>query len=159
LCLNYVQDGLCLIDRRRCVLGSRGEKARNEDRECVKHGPFDVWRTGEGSVLISDMGGPYEGVKDCYGLAISLEEATRIARTHAQASQAKIITTERRCRKCGARFWSRAGLADPKAYGRAASYFCAPCLTHTPEAELDEYWKEIGSGQGAANVDLSEWCG
>ncbi|WP_455363381.1 hypothetical protein [[Eubacterium] cellulosolvens] len=148
-----------MIDRRPCILGARGNKARNEDRECVRHGPFDVWRTREDSVLISDMGGPYEGVKDCYGLGISLVEAAKIARIHAQVSQAKIVTTERKCRKCGTRFWPRARFTDPKARSPAASYFCASCLKLTPDVELDEYWKEIGSGPGAPHVDLSEWCG
>jgi hypothetical protein len=148
-----------LIDRQPCVLGSRGDKARNQDRECVRHGTFDVWRTSEGRVLISDLGGPYDNVKDCYALGISLEEATRIARTQAQFSHAKIVTTERKCTRCGTRFWPRARLLDSKMRGRAANYFCESCLELTPAAELSKYWREIGSKQGAPDVDLSEWCG
>lgn len=159
LCLDYVQGGSCLIDKKPCLLGTRGNEARNEDRECSRHGPFDVWRTEEDLILISDLGGPYEGVKDCYGLGISLQEATKVAQNQAQGLRTKIVTTERRCRKCGTRFWSRGGFAEGGTHGRAAGYFCPSCLELTPEAELDEYWKEIGSTQDTSHIDLSDWCG
>lgn len=159
LCLNYVQGGYCLIDRRPCLLGPRGVEARNEDHGCARHGPFDVWRTREDLILISDLGGPYDGVKDCYGLGISLEEATRVAREFAESSRARIVTTQGKCEKCGTRFWPRAGLTDSNMRGRALGYFCPSCLKDASEAELDEYWKEIGSSQHTEHVNLSDWCG
>lgn len=159
MCLNYVQGGSCLIDGKPCLLGSRGNEARNEGRECPRHGLFDVWRTCEGLILISDLGGTYEGVTDCYGLGISLEEATKIAQIRAQTLQAKIATTERECLRCGARFWARGGPAEERALGRAVGYFCTSCLNLTPEAELEDYWKQIGTVQNEPQIDLSEWCG
>jgi len=132
---------------------------RNEDRGCPRHGAFDVWRTREDLILISDLGGPYEGVKDCFGLGISLQEATKIAQGHAQSLRTRVVTTERRCGKCGERFWPRAALAEGSASGRAAGYFCPSCLKLASDAELDEYWKEIGSTGEASHIDFSDWCG
>ena len=159
MCLNYVQGGSCLIDARPCLLGSQGNEAKNRDRECPRHGPFDVWRTREGLILISDLGSPYEDVKDCYGLGISLREATRVAQEHALRLSTKIITTQRRCGKCGAYFWPRGHLTEGSTLGRAAGYFCASCLNLASEAELEECWERIASTQDRTQVDLSEWCG
>jgi len=159
LCLNYVQGGSCILDGRPCPLGLSGNEARNEDRECPRHGPFDVWRTKEDLILISDLGGPYEGVKDCYGLGISLGEAAEVAQRRAQISGSRIVTTERKCGKCGARFWPRAQLVKGGPSGRSAGYFCASCLKVTSEAELDKYWREIGSTRDVWHIDLSDWCG
>jgi len=98
----------------------------------VRHGVFDVWKTREGLILISDLGGPCEGVTDCYGLGISLKEATEVAHTHAQSLGTRIVTTQRKCPKCGTRFWA-AGRVDEKAVlDRASGYFCTPCLKQTP---------------------------
>ena len=88
-----------------------------------------------------------------------MEEATKVARMQAKFSHAKIVTTEKRCARCGTRFWPRARLPGSKTRGRAAIYFCASCLEVAPEAELDKYWKGIGSEQGKPDLDLSEWCG
>jgi hypothetical protein len=159
LCLNYVQGGACLIDGRSCLLGARGNEARNNDRECPRHGPFDVWKTGEDLILISDLGGPYQGVKDCYGLGISLQEASRAAQNQALRLATRIVTTQRKCGKCGVRFWPRADLAEGSALDRAADYFCASCLKLASEADLEECWRQIGGAEGRPKIDLSEWCG
>jgi hypothetical protein len=159
LCLDYVQSGRCMVDRQPCLLGFVGEKARNDDRECPRHGMFDVWRTRQGQVLVSDLGGPYEGVEDCYGLSISLEKALEAARTHAQALQTKILTTERKCPKCAARFWPRAGRSALDQHDRGSEYFCESCLLSTPQSELNKYWNAIGTTRDAGCLDLSEWCG
>jgi len=159
LCLNYVQGGFCLLDRKACLLGTRGNEARNKDQECPRHGPFDVWKTQEGLVLVSDLGSPYEYIEDCYGLGVSLEEATKIAQDQAKRLQTKIVTTQRRCVKCGTRFWSRGSLAQRTCPSRAAGYFCVSCLERTPEVDLEQYWKEIAASQETSHVDLSEWCG
>ena len=159
MCLNYVEGGSCLIDGRPCLLGDHGNQARNQDRECVRHGVFDVWKTQEGLILISDLGGPCEGVTDCYGLGISLEESTKVGQSHAQSLGARIITTQRKCRKCGTRFWAAAGLGEKIVPDRANGYFCASCLKLTPKAEIDKYWKEIGRTEDKPHIDLSDWCG
>lgn len=159
LCLNYVQGGSCLIDRKPCLLGTRGNEARNEELECRRQGPFDVWRTQDGLILISDLGSPREGAVDCYGLGISLEEAAKVAQNQSQALRTKIVTTERKCRKCGTRFWPRAKSTDRSPPGRAAGYFCASCLQEATDEQLEEYWKEIGTAQDTSHIDLSDWCG
>jgi hypothetical protein len=157
LCLDYVQGGACLIDGESCLLGTGGDEARNDDRECPRHGPFDVWRTREDLILISDLGGPYEGVKDCYGLRISLQEATRAAQNQVQHLATKIVTTQRKCGKCGVRFWPRAELAEGSVLNRPAGYFCASCLKLASETDLEEHWRKID--EDTPHIDLSEWCG
>jgi len=159
LCLNYVQGRSCLLDRKPCLLGTRGNEARNEDRECPRQGTFDVWRTQDGPILISDLGTPYDGAIDCYGLGISLDEAARVAQNQSQALQTRIVTTERKCRKCGTRFWSRGKSIDRSRPGRASGYFCASCLQKTTDEELEKCWKEIGSAEDTSHIDLSDWCG
>jgi len=158
LCLNYVQGGACLIDGKSCLLGAGGNEARNDDRECPRHGPFDVWRTREDLILISDLGGPYEGVKDCYGLGISRREASRAAQNQAQRLATRIVTTQRKCGKCGVRFWPRAELAEGTALHRAAGYLCASCLKLMSGTDLEEHWRKIDA-EGTPHIDLSEWCG
>ena len=157
MCLNYVQDGACLIDGKSCLLGTGGNEARNHDHKCPRHGPFDVWRTREDLILISDLGGPYEGVKDCYGLRISLQEATRAAQNQVQQLATRIVTTQRECGRCGVRFWPRAELAEGSALNRAAGYFCASCLKLASETDLGEHWRKID--EDTPHIDLSEWCG
>jgi len=159
LCLNYVEGGFCLLDGSPCLLGTRGSEARNEERACPRQGSFDVWRTKEDLILISDLEGPYEGVKDCYGLGISVEEAAKVAQRQAQSAHTRIVTTQRKCAKCGERFWPRGKFAERSPPGRAAGYFCASCLGTASQAELDQYWKEVGSASEDSHVDLSEWCG
>jgi hypothetical protein len=159
LCLNYVQGGSCLLDQRACLLGLRGNGTRNSDRECTRHGPFDVWRTKEDLILISDLEGPYEGVKDCFALRVSLPDAIKVAQKQAESLRARIVTTERRCAKCGERFWARGQLIGASPLGRGAGYFCASCLKLSSEAELDNCWQVIGKTEDAAHVDLSDWCG
>jgi hypothetical protein len=159
LCLNYVQGGTCLIDTRKCLLGRRGNQARNQDHECPRHGPFDVWRTREDSILISDLGGPYEGVKDCYGLGMSLQEATRIARNYAFRLAVKIVTTQRRCGRCGVVFWPRADLAQESALDRVPRYFCPSCAKAASKRELEEFRRQMENSEGTLQSDLNEWCG
>lgn len=159
MCLNYVEGGACLLDGRSCLLGARGSEARNENRACSRHGPFDIWRTKEDLILISDLGGPYEGVKDCFGLRVTLEEATKIARKQAQTLRTRIVTTQRTCGKCGERFWPRGQLSEVSEPERAAGYFCSSCLKLTSDVELQKYWKVLGSTSDASHMDLSDWCG
>lgn len=158
MCLNYVQGGACLIDGKSCLLGAGGNKARNDDRECPRHGPFDVWRTREDLILISDLGGPHEGVKDCHGLGISIQEATRVAHSQAQRLATRIVTTQRKCGKCGVRFWPRAELPEGRALHPAAGHFCVSCLKLTSEADLKKHWRKIDP-EDTPKIDLSEWCG
>jgi len=132
---------------------------KNERNECMRHGPFDVWRTQEDSVLISDLGVPYDGVKDCHALGVSLEEVTKIVRALSQNSQVRIITTERACKKCGARFWPRANRLGSDVRGPVRDHFCDSCARLRSGSELMKYWREIGRAHGAECVDLSEWCG
>jgi hypothetical protein len=124
LCLNYAQGGFYLTDEGPCLIGSRGSEARNQDNECPRHGSFDVWRTREDLILTSDLGGRHESVKDCYGLRISLQEAARVGQKRARSPATKIMTTRRRCCRCGEAFWSRADLAIENAPSRVGGYFC-----------------------------------
>ena len=132
---------------------------RNERNECATHGPFNVWSTQESSILISDLGIPYDRVKDCYALGVSLEEATKIARALSQNSQGRVITTERTCRKCGVRFWPRANRLGSDVRGTVRDHFCDSCAQFGSRTGLKEYWREIGRAHGAESVDLSQWCG
>lgn len=159
MCLNYVQGGKCLIDTRQCLLGCRGNQARNQDHECPRQGPFDVWRTREDSILISDLGGPYEGVKDCYGLGVSLPEATRVAQNRAIRLAVKMVTTQRKCCKCGIVFWPRAHLTRESTLNHVAHYFCPSCKGLASETDLEECRRQIDSAGWTPQVDLSEWCG
>jgi hypothetical protein len=159
LCLNYVQGGTCLIDTRQCLLGRRGNQAGNQDHECPRQGPFDVWRTSDDSILISDLGGPYEGVKDCYGLGISLQEAARVAQNWALRVAARIVTTQRKCGKCRIEFWPRADFTGARTLDNAARYFCPSCLKVTSKADIEECGRQVDSAGGRSRLDLSEWCG
>jgi len=159
LCLNYVQGGFCLIDGGLCLLGSRGNKARNQDHECPRHGSFDVWRTREDLILISDLEGPHESVKDCYGLRISLQEAARVGQKCARSPATKIMTTQRKCCRCGEAFWPRADLVVEGAPSRVGGYFCPSCVKRATQVGLQEYWKRIAGTQFATQIDLMEWCG
>jgi len=159
LCLNYIQNGHCLVDGEPCLLGLHGSEARNEHRECVRHGPFDVWRTQEDSILVSDLGGPLGGVKDCYALGVSLEEARKTAQTISRNTGAKIVTTERTCGKCGAGFWPRADSVKCDTLSRLTGYFCSSCARFSDEAELDERLREVDEAQDMGHIDLSAWCG
>ena len=159
MCLNYIQNGHCLVDGRPCLLGLQGSKARNEHGECVRHGHFDVWRTQEDSILVSDLGGPLGGVKDCHALKISLEEARRTAQTVSRNSGAKILTTERTCSKCRERYWPRAESVRRFTPSRLTGYFCPSCARISDETELDECLREVDEAQDMRHVDLSAWCG
>ncbi len=158
MCLNYIQNGHCLVDGGPCLLGLHGSEARNEHGECIRHGPFEVWRTQEDLILVSDLGGPLGGVKDCHALGVSLEEARRTAQAISRNTGAKVVTTERTCNKCGGRYWPRAESAKCGTPNRLAGYFCPSCAQLTDETTPDDHPKEV-EAQEMGHINLSSWCG
>lgn len=160
MCLDYVQGGRCLVDGEACKLGSGGRQARNNDGVCERHGPFDVWQTGEDRILISDLGGPFDEVKTCFALGVSLDVATQVAGRTAAELNLPLVTTQRKCNICGTRFWAHRG-AQPEVtkFGRTAGYFCLTCLRSTPREALTEHWMEIEKAEQGRRIRLDEWCG
>ena len=153
--MSELRSGRYVSDRHKAMPSCLPRQSGKEPRQ----GPFDVWRTREDSILISDLGGPYEGVKDCYGLGISLQEAERVAQNWELRIAAKIVTTQRKCGKCRIAFWPRADFTGESTLDNAACYFCPSCLKVTSRADIEEYGRQVDSAGGRSRLDLSEWCG
>jgi DNA-directed RNA polymerase subunit RPC12/RpoP len=148
LCMNFIERGFCHVTGEKCFLGLRGATAKNVDGECELHGRFDVWLTQRNDLLITDMGFPAEEPKQCFALGINEHLARSIASERAKQMKTSVLTTQRRCIKCGTQYWmtqyrDSLGLLET---GRAN--FCPNCRA----SEIDE---EMERRLGAQRY----WCG
>ena len=146
MCMNFVEGGFCHITGEKCFLGSRGAEAKNADGECELHGKFDVWLTQENNLILTDMGFPAEEPKQCFALGVKEGVAREIACKRAEQFGTKVLTTERRCVKCGDHYWMSqygepTGLLE---IGRAN--FCPACRNFGIDEEMErrlgaqKYW-------------------
>jgi hypothetical protein len=148
LCLNFVQGGECYATGGKCLLGSRGASASNRDGECELHGKFDVWVTEQNDLLITDMGFPSEEPKQCLALRVNEKLASRIAGEKARKFGSSVLTSQRRCFKCGSRYWVSQHKHDSGLQEFGHGYFC-------PDCNREDAAKDFGNELGA----LRYWCG
>lgn len=148
MCLNYVQGGGCYATGERCLLGLSGASARNYDGECELHGKFDVWVTQENDLLVTDLGFPSEEPKQCLALGVNESLARRIAVGKAKQFGRSVLTSERRCVKCGRRYWVIDHKPASGLLRVGQGYFCPSCI---PENSVEALEKELGV--------LRYWCG
>jgi hypothetical protein len=148
MCLNFVQGGRCHVIGGECLLGVRGDSARNIDGECELHGKFDIWVTHENDILITDVGIPSAEPKQCLALGINQVVAERIAKQKAQELGTNIFTTRRRCFRCARPFWisDHAELHGLAVVGQ--SYFCPLCIRDKIDQDME---RRLGA--------LRYWCG
>jgi len=146
--MNFVQGGGCYATGGRCLLGAVGSSAKNSEGGCELHGRFDVWIAQTDDLLISDMGFPPDEPKQCLALGVNRVLASWIASQKSQELRTRVLTTERKCFRCGGVFWMSehrdfSGLAKT---GQA--YLCPACI---PEEVDDITEKKLGV--------LRYWCG
>lgn len=148
MCLNYVQGGKCYATGGECLLGLSGQSAKNTDMQCGLHGNFDVWVTQNDDLLISDMQFPSSEPKQCLALGVSLRLARKVARERAQKPGARILTTKRRCYRCGKSFWISQHRNSSGLFQSARGYLCPICIHG-----------KIGGSIAKRLGVLRDWCG
>jgi len=148
LCLNFVQGGVCYATGRRCLLGQEGALAKNDDRKCVLHGKYDVWVMQDNGLLISDLGFPSEEPKQCLALGVNEGLARQITSERSRQLGTMVLTTERRCLRCGTRFWYSDHEIGRRQAETGRGYFCPDCLSHETEETIT---RKLGN--------LGYWCG
>lgn len=148
MCLNFVRNGSCYATADKCLLGEKGELARNQDRECPLHGEFDVWLLQDDRVLISDMGFPSEEPKQCLALGINEELATQIAQNKSRKLGTSMLTSERKCLRCGRSYWYSRHEASAAHAQIGKGYFCPGCISGESEQALSTKLGRLGY-----------WCG
>jgi hypothetical protein len=121
---------------------------KNDDLECELHGRFDVWVMQDDRLLLTDLGFPSDEPKQCLALGISQELATRIAGEKSQQLGTSLLTTQRKCLRCGMSFWmsDHGGSSGVLETGKA--YFCPTCMRRETEESIA---KKLGI--------LGYWCG
>jgi ribosomal protein S27AE len=147
LCLNFVADGTCHVDGRRCILGARGATARNEDHECELHGDFDVWVVGR-NLLVTDLGFPAEEPVKCLALRINETVAMSVASEISKRDALPLTTSKRTCERCGAPYWMSQHVRKSSLNQNAPARFCPKCLDGVDHFEIDD---RLGEQRG--------WCG
>jgi DNA-directed RNA polymerase subunit RPC12/RpoP len=145
--LNFVQGGNCYATGERCILGARGALAKNDSLECELHGRFDVWVMQNDQLLVTDLGFPSEEPKLCLAVGINRELAFRIAEMRCRQLGTSILTTQRKCLRCGMQFWisEHEGSSAPQT---GKGYFCPACMAKETEESI----------AGKMGI-LSYWCG
>lgn len=145
MCQNFVQHGGCYATGGKCLLGSRGVVARNQDRECELHGGFDVWLTQRNDLLISDLGCPSEEPKQCLALGVNEALARRISQARAQELRTSVLTTQRSCFKCHRQYWTSEHEKEAGLREVGNSRFCPHCLPERNDGDMEmlgaqQYW-------------------
>jgi len=145
LCMNFVEGGICHITGEECLLGQRGATAKNSDGECEMHGRFDVWLTEENNLLISDMGTPAEEPKRCYALGVNERLARDIAMTKAREFGTKVLTSQRKCIKCGTEYWMTKYGDSGGLLETTHSHLCPTCRAQGADMDVERlgtqrYW-------------------
>lgn len=148
MCLNFVEGGRCYLIDGECLLGERGAIAKNSDGECEFHGKFDVWLTNANDVFITDMGFPSDEPKQCLALGVNENLARNIAAEKSKKFATKVMTSERRCVRCGTPYWVSQHQRPPGLHETGHNHFCPGCIDSVTELE-----KEIRLGA------QRYWCG
>lgn len=148
MCLNFVQGAKCYAIGSRCILGEKGALARNDALECELHGRFDVWVMQDDKLLVTDLGFPSDEPKQCLALGINQRLATQIAEEKSQQLRSAVLTTQRKCLRCGTQFWMSEHDGSFGAPETGKGYFCPTCIRKETE---DSVARKLGV--------LGYWCG
>jgi hypothetical protein len=145
LCQNFVQHGGCHATGGKCLLGSRGMYAKNQDGECELQGGFDVWLTERNELLITDLGFPSEEPKQCLALGVNEALARRISQARADELRTSVLTTQRTCIMCRRQYWSSEHTREEGLREVGKSRFCPNCMSERKGRDLEklgaqEYW-------------------
>jgi hypothetical protein len=146
--MNFIEGGFCHVTGEKCSLGPRGATAKNADRECELHGNFDVWLTQKNDLLITDMGFPAEEPKQCFALGINQQLARSIAMEKAKKMETSILTTQRKCIKCGTQYWMTQYRDSPGLLETGHANFCPDCRASKIDEETE---RRLGTQR--------YWCG
>jgi len=147
MCLNFIEEGYCHVTGGKCILGSRGATARNEQRQCELHGGFDVWLT-QGKLLMTDLGFPPDEPVQSIGLGVSEAVASRLAAERSKHLGVPIITSQRRCIECGCLYWVSNHAHTSGLTRREYVIFCPTCLDKDGRHEIERRL-----------VENRHWCG
>jgi len=146
LCLNFIENGTCHIDGRKCILGPRGAAAKNEDGECELQGGFDVWLLNQ-SILVTDLGPPAkEPVRDL-ALGVNENVAMSIASDNSKKASRYVTTSKRTCIRCGGLYWMSQHLRVSGLAQIGHTKLCPKCV--------DSDDADIASRLG----ERRQWCG
>ena len=146
--MNFVEGGFCHVSGEKCLLGLRGAAAKNSDGECELHGKFDVWLTQQNTLLITDMGFPAEEPKQCFALGVNEKLARKIASGRASQLGSKVLTSERRCVRCGVQYWMTQYRDPVGILETGHANFCPNCRTRGIDEEME---RRLGAQR--------YWCG
>jgi hypothetical protein len=147
LCLNFIENGKCHVNGKKCILGPRGASARNEDHECELHGNFDVWLLRD-SLLVTDLGFPSDEPIQSLALGVNEIVATRIASQKSKLTGTHVTTSRRSCIRCGALYWTSEHARTSGLTRRGYATFCPRCLSHIDNLEAE---RRLG--------EQRHWCG
>ena len=147
LCLNFIENGRCHLNGGSCALGTRGAAARNENRECTLHGDFDVWVTDRG-LLVTDLGFPPEEPTQSLALGVNETVAMCIASEKSKEVGVPLVTSERRCIRCGASYWMSQHIRTSGLTQNGYTNFCPTCFIHVDRSEVEN---KLG--------EQRHWCG
>jgi hypothetical protein len=145
LCLNFVENGKCYVNGRKCVLGVRGAVAKNEDRECGLHGDFDVWEIGR-SLLVTDLGFPPDEPVQCLALGVNETVAMNVALEKSERMGMVLTTSQRTCIQCGAFYWMSQHVRVSGMIRNGYTNFCPKCFDHADSLGIERrlaeqrYW-------------------
>ncbi len=148
MCLNFIQGGNCYATGGKCILGPKGASVKSESLVCELHGSYDVWIMQDDNVLVTDLGFPSDEPRRCLALGINHELAARIAGEQSRKTGSMIVTTQRRCLRCGSLFWISEHRVSSGTLETAKGYFCPNCALHETQESVV---RELGV--------LGCWCG
>jgi ferredoxin len=147
LCLNFIENGTCHVNGRKCILGARGAIARNEDYECELHGGFDVWVTDH-NLLVTDLGFPAEEPIQSLALRVNEEAAMAIALVKSDELTLPLTTSKRKCIRCGELYWMSSHVRSPGLIQNGCARVCPKCLGDVEGLEME---RRLG--------EQRYWCG
>ena len=148
MCMNFIEGGFCHVTGEKCSLGLRGASAKNADGECELHGSFDVWLTQRNDLLITDMGFPAEEPKQCLALGINESLARGIASEKAKRLGGAVLTSQRRCIRCGTQYWMTQYRDSRGVLETGHANFCPNCRAFGTDEEME---RRLGAQR--------YWCG
>ena len=99
-------------------------------------------------MLITDMGFPSEEPKQCLALGVNENLARRIAAERAQKFGTSVLTSQRKCFKCGRRYWVSEHNHASGLQEIGQGYLCPDCMQKDTRKDFE---KELGA--------LRYWCG
>lgn len=147
MCLNFIEDGRCHVNGRRCILGTHGATARNEDHECELHGGFDVW-VAQGNLLVTDLGFPPEEPVLSVVLGVNEAVAMQVASEKSKQMGIPLVTSKRKCIQCGDFYWVSQHVRTLGLTQRGYVTFCPSCLGGLNPGDVESKLREN-----------RHWCG